>query len=391
MKTYSNSKLSSFEQCPLKYKFHYIDELETEIKETVEAFLGSRVHEVLHKLYKDLRFEKLNSLPELLEYYNSEWKKNWNDSIMVVRDEYDQENYRRMGERFITDYYNRHHPFNSSRTVGLETQDFVDIHGYSVHVRIDRLAIAEDGVYEIHDYKTSNSLPKQDKLDSDRQLAVYSYGVKKMYPDAKNVRLVWHFLAFDKELTSVRTDDQLEQLKSDVLKVIKQIESCKEFPAKESGLCEWCEFRQNCPNFKHLYEIETKPSEEFLADDGVRLVNEYAALKTNIDEKSEELEFVREKLVRFAKSKGMDVVYGSDLKASVKSYPKLSFPKKEDFNREEFLDMIRKLGLWDSLATVDTYELAKMLNRGEITGELRALLDRFIEKGEIVRINLRKK
>jgi len=391
MKTYSNSKLSTFEQCPLRFKFSYIDQVETEIEETVEAFLGKRVHETLEKLYKDLKFQKLNSLTELLAFYNDEWKKNWNDGIIIVRDEYDQENYRKMGEKFITDYYARYSPFNQTRTIGLETQNFVDIGDNKIHVRIDRLAMAEDEVYEIHDYKTSNSLPTQDKLDQDRQLAVYAYGVKTMYPDAKRVKLIWHYMAFDKEMQSERTDTQLEELKKEVLQVIKEIEACKEYSANESTLCEWCEFRPLCPNFKHLYELEDKPAKEYLEDDGVKLVNQYSALYANITENEEKLEEIRIALIEFARQKAIDVVYGSDVKASVKGYPKLSFPKKEDLNRAEFFETVRKIGLWDKLAVVDTYELAKMINNGEIAEELKKLLEKYIEKGETVRVSLRKK
>src|SRR3989344_2886644 len=226
MTTFSHSKLSCFEQCPLKFKFAYIDKIETEIEETIEAFLGKRVHESLEKLYKDLKFQKLNELTELITFYNDEWKKNWNDAIVIVRKEYDSENFRKMGEKFITEYYDRYKPFCDSRTIGLETQSFVAIGDYKIHVRIDRLSFIED-TYEIHDYKTSNSLPTQDKLDQDRQLAVYAYGVKTMYPDAKRVRLIWHFLAFDKEMSSERSDEQLEMMKEEVIQSIKEIEDCR--------------------------------------------------------------------------------------------------------------------------------------------------------------------
>ena len=382
MTTYSNSKLSCFEQCPLKFKFNYIDQIETEIEETVEGFLGSRVHEALEKLYQDLKFQKLNTLQELLDFFNNEWKKNWNDGIVIVRDEYDQENYRKMGEKFISDYYKRYEPFNHTVTIGLETQNFVQIGDYNIHVRIDRLAIAKDGSYEIHDYKTSNSLPPQDKLDSDRQLAIYAYGVKTMYPDAKKVKLIWHYLAFDKEMSSERTEDQLVKLKVEVLETIKEIEGCEEYPPKTSALCKWCEFRPECPNFKHLYSIEDKSVEEFLKDDGVKIVNEFAALKAEIDSKSEALEELREKLIKFAKKKKLNVVYGSDIKASINSYIRLCFPKKEDRNREAFFKAVKKIGLWDQLATVDTYELASMINNKEINEGQVDLLDKYITEIE---------
>jgi hypothetical protein len=35
MRTYSYSKLEAFETCPLKYKYRYIERVETPIEETV--------------------------------------------------------------------------------------------------------------------------------------------------------------------------------------------------------------------------------------------------------------------------------------------------------------------------------------------------------------------
>ena len=394
MTTYSHSRLSTFEQCPLKFRFAYIDKLETEIEETVEAFLGSRVHEALEKIYTDLKFQKLPTRQQVLDFYNCEWEKNWNDAIVIIRDEYTQENFRKMGEKFLTDYYRRYHPFNHTRTIGLETQNIVDIDDekrYRMHIRIDRLALADDNVYEIHDYKTSNTLPTQEKLDNDRQLAVYAYGIKKMYPDAQKIRLIWHFLAFDREMSSERSDEQLEKLKEEILGLIRKIEATTEFPARMSALCRWCEFRPSCPNYKHLYKLEKKPVNEYLSDDGVKIVNEYASVCEEIKRGEAKLEKIREALVEFAKTEGVEMVYGSDVKATVKQYPKLSFPKKDDSDREAFIMAVKKIGLWERLATVDVYELAKMINNGEIHEDLVKLLDRYIAKDVTTRIYLRKK
>jgi len=392
MPLYSHSRLSCFEQCPLKFKFAYIDKLKTEVEETVETFLGSRVHETLEKLYKDLKFQKILTLKELLDFFNSEWKKNWNDGIVIVRDGYNQENYRKMGEKFITDYYKRYKPFNQTKTIGLETTRTVALdENYRIHIRIDRLALTENNVYEIHDYKTSNSLPTQEDLDKDRQLAVYAYGIKKMYPDAKKIRLVWHFLAFDKEMSSERTDDQLEKLRKEILKLIKEIESCKDFPSKESKLCDWCEFKPICPNFKHLYKLDKKTPNQYLNDDGVKIVNKYADVYKQIKKKEEELEELREALILYAEKNGINVVYGSDVKASVRSYPKLSFPKKYDPRIEQFKELIKTLGLWNKLATVDVYELAKMINNKELHEDFLKLLEPFIERNSIYKVYLRKK
>lgn len=73
MPVYSNSKLSTYENCPQQYKLTYIDRVEVhEGEEGIEAFLGNRVHETLEKLYKDLILTKLNTLSELTQYYNSQ-------------------------------------------------------------------------------------------------------------------------------------------------------------------------------------------------------------------------------------------------------------------------------------------------------------------------------
>ena len=93
MTVYSHSRLSTFEQCPYKYRLSYIDKVETEITQSVEAFLGSCVHSVLEKLYEDLKYQKQNSLEDLINYLHEIWEKNWDDSIVIVKKEYSKDNY----------------------------------------------------------------------------------------------------------------------------------------------------------------------------------------------------------------------------------------------------------------------------------------------------------
>ena len=42
-------------------------------------------------------------------------------------------------------------------------------------------------------------------------------------------------------------------------------------------------------------------------------------------------------------------------------------------------------------ATIDNHKPAKMINKGEIADELKKLLNKYIEKGETVRVSLRQK
>jgi len=269
MPFFSHSKIDSFEGCKLKFKYRYIDRVKVEIEDTIETYLGLRVHEALEKLYRDLRFERVLSIEVLLEYFNEKWKVNWTDTIKIVNREYSSENYRKMGERYIRDYFNRHKPFDKGKVIGLETQDRLplDTEGkYTYHIRIDRLMDMGKGLYEVHDYKTNNKLPAQDSLEKDRQLAMYSLWVKNHFKDFKKVRLVWHYVAFDKELESFRSDEQLDVLKAEVLNKIKDIEATLEFPPHVSHLCQWCLYQDICPMWKHEKSLEEKSVNEHLND-----------------------------------------------------------------------------------------------------------------------------
>lgn len=389
MPTYSHSKINCYEQCPLKYKYKYIDRLTPARGESIEAFLGSRVHEALEKIYRDLKYEKLPSLQEILDYFNKRWEEEWKDDIVIVKDEYSAENYRKMGERYITDFYKTHEPFNHSTTIALETEYTVPLDeegNYYMHVRIDRLAL-NDGVYEIHDFKTSNTLPGQDYLDNDRQLALYAYGVKYKFPDAEKIKLIWHYLAFNKEMVSFRTDDALENLRKETLDLIQKIENEEDFQARESALCSWCEYQPLCPRFRHIYEIKEQQPEEF--ENGAEIVDKYSQLDREIKEKQQELEKVKEKLVNYAKEKGIENIYGNEKRAFVKCYPSMQFPKKHDQIRDEFIDTIKEQGLWNKVCTIDTYELAKMINKGTIEPVKLDKLRKYIKNSQVDRVYLK--
>ena len=249
MAIYSHSKLKCYEQCPHKYKLQYIDRVKTKTEEGIELFLGKRVHETLKKLYRDLMYQKDNALDDLIGFLHDKWNKKWNDSIVIVKERYSQEDYLKMAEKYIADYYHQYYPFNHGRTIALEKRIFIDLDGssdYKLCGYIDRVTKAEDGCYEIHDYKTSCRLPSPGCIRKDGQLSLYAIGLKEKYPYIRNVKLMWHFLKFNKEVVSSRTGEELERLKKDTIKLIDEIENAEEFPADPSRLCDWCKFRTIC-------------------------------------------------------------------------------------------------------------------------------------------------
>ena len=69
MAVYSHSKLSAFEQCPLKFKYRYIEKKTPDIEKTIEAHLGSIVHNTLEWIYSQATRNKAPTIETLFEYY----------------------------------------------------------------------------------------------------------------------------------------------------------------------------------------------------------------------------------------------------------------------------------------------------------------------------------
>lgn len=247
MTIYSHSRLLTFEQCPLKFKFKYIERLEPDIKQTIEGFLGNKVHETLEWIYNNVN-EKTFELDEIIQYYIENWNKDFNSEIKVINKEYDAEYYFNKGIRFLINYFLKHSPFKDN-TIATEKKVIINLDPngeYKLQGYIDRLVYHKDtNIFEIHDYKTG-SIKTQEELDNDKQLALYSIGIRDLFENVNDVHLIWHFLDSNQEIHSKRTPEQLEELKKEIIQLIEHIESTTEFPPNPCGLCKWCEFQTYC-------------------------------------------------------------------------------------------------------------------------------------------------
>ena len=369
MPTYSHSQLSTYETCPHQFKLSYIDKIKVET-EGIEAFMGSRVHDALEKLYRDLKVTKLNSLEEIIDYYHQSWEKNWNEMVQIIRKGYSAEDYRRLGEKCITDYYKRYYPFDQGKTLGLEENIYFPLDqekGYSIRGFIDRLALLDHSILEIHDYKTSGRLPTQENVNSDRQLAFYQMGVEGKWKDIQEIRLIWHYLAFDTEIRSSRTPEELHRLRRKTLELIQKIETDRQFLPKEGPLCNWCDYQGFCPKRKHLMIVESLPLNEYLNEEGVTLVNKYVELKERKRLLDEEIDFelakLEEALYAYAQREEVEAIFGSDHVAKIKIETKEKYPLKGEPSRKVLDEMIKKAGKWMEVSDLNPWMLARVIGR----------------------------
>ncbi len=286
--------------------------------------------------------------------------------IHIVSKTFKAADYREVGREALNAYYRRYHPFNQSRTLRLEAKIDIGLDPagkYRLQGYIDRLAQREDGAYEVHDYKTSRTMPTQQDADADRQLALYQLGVQEMWKDVRAVDLIWHYVRHDKELVSRRTPQQLQELKTQVIATIDDIEARgraeSAFRTNKSALCQWCEYREICPATSHQVAVAALPPRQFKADEGVGLVDSWVALRDRRKDmedqaaalKAEE-EALQEQIIAFAGQQGLESVAGSSYHVDIVEQTVINYPAADDESRPAFEAALRKAGIWDEVTTL---------------------------------------
>jgi putative RecB family exonuclease len=384
MARYSHSRIEAFRTCPRKYEFSYVQGLRPE-GTGIEAFMGSRVHEALEWLYGRVSMCDVPSADRLVEKYESLWDAEWRDSVRIVRDDETAEDYRAVGEAALRRFHERHAPFDDGVTVGTEVRVATDLDGTGERPLmgyVDRLVKVEDGRWEIHDYKTSRRLPAQADADRDRQLALYQIAVAEMYPDARDVELVWHYLRHGQEVRSRRTQEELDGLKQEVLADIAEIEAATEFPPRTSALCSWCDFRPMCPAFEHEVLVEGLEGQELRDEPDVRLVDRYVEVGEKARELEAEKELLRGELVRRMEESGRTALAGTTHRIRTSERRSLRIPPKDDPEREELERTLRDAGLWERTSVLDRRGIERILEEESLPASVREAIGRYtsIEK-----------
>ena len=391
---FSHSQLETYERCPFKYRLLYLEKIKAG-RRSIEAFMGSLVHETLEKLYRDLRMSRLPELEDLSRFFVDAWRASYGEDVFIVRSEYGEEDYLNTGLRCLENYYRRYYPFRGGGTpLWLERRvqiPLCDQEGRRVNFIgvLDRLDYLEGGRYEIHDYKTSQFLPTQEMLEGDRQLSLYQLAVEASFPDVKEVELVWHYLVFDRELRLRRERKRLQEVAADALRVVREIEQASDFPPRESELCDWCEVQEHCPRRKHLYMVAKLPVRELGMDRGIQLVDEYAEWHARKKEAEEKLEEVRKEIIEFAEFHGVEKIQGTSGVLSLSRVRRPVLPPEGSEERERLEEVLRGASKWEAACTLSPSKVSSLASGEELDKETRNRLRELLSWEESVSLKMR--
>ena len=355
-----------FHSCRLKYKHYYIDGIKSDV-ESIEMFRGSIVHEVLEEFYQLIKAGSCKPAEWVTAKYDELWDKNYSDAIKIVKKDISAQDYHRTGRQSLLDYYERYKPFDQARVVDTERTIYFSVRYQEKEHPfvgiIDRLDWNDKtDMFEIHDYKVTGTLMTQEEADRDWQLGLYHIALREKWPDVEKARLIWHSLLFNKELISSRTEVELDELKKEVAARIDEIEGCADFYPSKSVLCQWCDYQEICPVWKHSRKMAGLSINEYKNDPGVKLVSEYVKLEGEKEELKEKIceieqkqEKIKETVLEFAEREKVSMIDGPAalLKIDVKEECRTPMKREDTRSWEGLRDLLIKEGKYVDVSTVN--------------------------------------
>ncbi|MDI6641036.1 MAG: diguanylate cyclase [Elusimicrobiota bacterium] len=249
IKYLSYSALSTYQECPLKFKFEYIDRLGDIYRQDRPYFsFGGSLHTALAKFFqiKDVQQRTLDLLYTLL-------KKSWiSKGYSTVEEETE---YRQKAISLLQHFYET--ADISAQPLYIEEFFRIPIEDFFLSGKIDRIdAISGDKV-EVIDYKTGKTVVTQKDLQEDLQLGIYALAVVKklqLKPQRVTILSLEQNMTFSTEINQER----IERTEQEVIKIYRNISEDREFAPKETGLCPYCDYSVICP----IMGLGVKPAEK---------------------------------------------------------------------------------------------------------------------------------
>ncbi|WP_342304948.1 ATP-dependent DNA helicase [Methanolobus sp. ZRKC5] len=234
---FSASKIKTYEDCPLKFKFQSVLHIPTPQKSFFQV--GTDVHSVLEEMVKLRMKGETIELDLAKGMLDSSWESSNFDSETQETQEYNK--MQKMLE-FWFDFEEN----NPNETIEVEEWFELDLDGAHFGGFIDRLDGTPDGDYIVIDYKTGKSNLSKNKLKEDVQMVLYCLAVKEKYgklpvqaghmyahPELAEVRLV--------DVSEESVEAVVERIKGIVDRILKE-----DFEVVGKPNCRFCDYVGIC-------------------------------------------------------------------------------------------------------------------------------------------------
>ncbi len=248
----SYSKLQCFEQCPLKYKFQYIEKKPAKTGKAL--FLGMTTHAAISEYLKNSHVGKESNTSDY-ESCENQFREAWRVSKRKALSQNDFPFTKdeeivagktgiAMMKNFVESQYNKTPHWNEQMVNVTILRGEVVFWG-----KIDRVDLT-DGAYSIVDYKTGSY--KEKYLDR-FQLRVYAWFVRK-HGLTPIISTSYYYLEPNVIVEFPASPEMAEETENEIetrcTNIIKAL-STRELKPTPSKLCPWCEYVNLCPA-KHL-------------------------------------------------------------------------------------------------------------------------------------------
>ena len=347
----SYSGLDSFSICPAKYKFQYIDRIKTpKIK---EAVFGTLIHECL-KVFHEPSLPLPLSEDELLKYFTEKWNAD------IYKDKQEESFAFYQGVDILKKYYlqNQNQKFN---IINLEVSFQIPISDnkefHQITGRIDRIDKLDDGTFEVIDYKTTKKMPAQSDVDNNLQLLIYYLGIVNRWPSLEKedrpVKLSLYYLRHGEKLSVIRKKEVIKETQQKILDLINQINKSK-FEPRVNPLCDWCQYQQYCPLYKHKFISEESPA---LDDKEIKeVIKEYFTIKEKQSIDNKRINELKQIINKYCDNKSIDRVFGDEGYITRLSQQRFSY----NFNKVK--EILEPIGKWKEILTIDKVKFKKVIN-----------------------------
>ena len=278
------------------------------------------------------------------------------------RDESEEHLYKEHGRQVLGEYHRRN--ADSFRIpAALEFRFTIEIEGVELSGMIDRMDRIPGGGYEIIDYKTNRRLPPMASVDRDLQLSLYYLAAKEIW-GIEPERLTLYFLLPGQRMTTTRTVADAAELRRRIGTVAERI-AAGMFEPRQNPLCDWCDFQQVCPVFRHRYEKEQGDPAPRMTE----MLDEWIRLKREDWERYRRLEELKGLINAFCEEHGYRRLYGSDGAAVDRRPQHVTAPDEEHIRA-----ILEPLGLWDSVISVDPKKLSGLIESRSLPPDIENAL-----------------